>query len=51
MNNFTTWNGQDPMTLRIVGTGEYVKKECANLVRTFEDAVADHYEEIRQEHE
>lgn len=44
MKNFTTWNAMNPLTLRIKGTGEYVAKECANLVNTWEDAMADNYE-------
>lgn len=42
-----TWNGMDYLTISIRGSGEYVKKQCANLVNTFEDAAADHLEEIR----
>lgn len=51
MQNITTWNDNNPLTIKITGSGEYVKKECVNLVRTFNDAVADHEEEIRQEQE
>jgi len=51
MKNFMTWSGMNPLTLRIMGTGEYVAKECARLVDSFADAKADHLEEIRQDNE
>jgi hypothetical protein len=51
MQNFTTWNHNDPLTIKMTGTGEYIKKQCANLVQMFEDTNVDHLEEIRQEQE
>lgn len=51
MSNTMAWNGDNPLSLRIKGSGEFVKKMCANLVDSFEDAKADHYEEIRQDNE
>lgn len=51
MKNFMTWSGMNPLTLRIMGTGEYVAKECANLVNTFADAEADRLESIKQDYE
>lgn len=44
-----TWSGMNPLTLRIMGTGEYVTKELASLGNTFADAHADRLEEIRQD--
>jgi len=49
--NVTTFERNSPLSIRIVGSGEYVKKQCANLVDSFADAEADHYEEIRQDNE
>lgn len=49
MKNFITFSGQDPLSIRATGTGEYVKDECAKLVDTFADSRADALEEIRQD--
>lgn len=51
MKNATLFQRNNPLSIRIIGTGEYVKKECARLVDSFEQAEADHLEEIRQDHE
>ncbi len=49
MKNVTTWNGMDLLTLRIVGTGEYVKNALANLSNTWVEAQFTNEEELRQE--
>lgn len=51
MNDVMFWNGENPLSIRIKGSGEFVRKMCANLVDSFADARADHYEEIRQDNE
>lgn len=51
MNNITTFQRNNPLSIKITGSGEYVKKECANLVESFEHAEYDHLEEIRQSYE
>jgi len=51
IKNCISWSGSNPLSLRVSGTGEYVKKQCANLVESFAQAEADHYEEIRQDNE
>jgi len=51
LTNSMSWQGMNPLTLRITGSGEYVAKECANLVRTWDDAIYDREEEMRQEAE
>lgn len=51
MKNFTTFSLNNPLGIQITGTGEYVKKQCANLVNIFEEAKSDALEEIRQEQE
>jgi len=51
MNNITTFQRNNPLSIKIVGSGEYVKKECANLVDSFEQANYDHEEKIRQDNE
>ena len=49
MKNFMTWSGMNPLTIRIMGTGEYVAKECANLENTWADAMVDRDESILQD--
>ncbi len=49
--NFMTWSGMNPLTIRIMGTGEYVTKELANLERTWVEAQFTNEEEIRQDEE
>lgn len=51
LSNSMSWQGMNPLTLRIVGSGEYVAKECARLVTTWNDAIQDREEEFRQEAE
>ena len=51
MNNITTWLGNNPLTLTIKGSGQYVKEQCVNLVNIFRDAELEREEEFRQEGE
>lgn len=51
MRNSMMFSGQDPLSIRIVGSGEFVKRECAKLVDTFADMKADALEEIIQDME
>lgn len=51
MKNAMSWNREDPLSIRIQGTGEYVKEMCSKLVETFEQARQDRLEEIRQDYE
>jgi hypothetical protein len=51
MSNVTTFSGLNPMTLRMAGSGEYVKRECEHLVDLFDLAKFDLEEEIRQDYE
>ena len=51
MNDVMTFNRNNPLSISMRGSGEYVKKECANLVESFAQAEADHYEEMRQDSE
>ncbi len=51
MQNKITFSSFNPKTIRLTGTGEYVKKECRNLVETFKQAWEDHLAEIRQDNE
>jgi hypothetical protein len=44
MKNTTVFTLGDALSIRMVGTGEYVKRECAKLVETFENAEAEAYE-------
>ncbi len=46
-----TWSGMNPLTIRIMGTGEYVAKELANLSNTWVEAQFTKEEEIRQDEE
>lgn len=49
MQNRISWRGSDPLSISMVGSGEYVKEKCAKLVDMFENAEDDHEEEMRQE--
>jgi len=51
MQNAITFQRNNPLSIYMTGTGEFVKKECSRLVDTFEQANYDHLEEIRQEQE
>jgi hypothetical protein len=51
MSNSVTFSGLNPLTIRMAGTGEYIKKECEHLVDLFDLAEADHLEELRQDSE
>lgn len=51
MQNFMTWSGSNPLSIIIKGSGEFVKEQCANLVKSFEDAEDDKLEKIRQDNE
>lgn len=44
LKNCATWNGNDPLTLSVRGTGAFVSNFLSNLVRNFEEAEADNYE-------
>lgn len=41
--NFMTWQGMDPLTIRIMGSGEYVRNQVEGLVDTWRDAEVDNY--------
>lgn len=49
MKNLVTWSGMNPLTIRIKGTGEFVKKEVANLEYTWAEAMVDRDEQIAQD--
>lgn len=49
--NMTTSQGTDPLSIRITGTGEYVKEQCAHLVDFFYLVESDQREDIRQSYE
>ena len=49
MKNGTTFSGLDPLTLRISGSGEYVKNEVAHLVDLFDFAEFDFKQELSQD--
>ncbi len=51
MKNQTTFNGLNPLTIKMTGTGEYVKEQCAHLVDLFDYAEFNELEEIRQDNE
>lgn len=49
VKNCASWQGSDPLTLRITGTGTYLKETCSNLVKMFEDAEYDKELKIRSD--
>ncbi len=51
MKDITTWSNMNPLTIKMTGSGEYVKTTCANLPQMFQDAEYDNIEEKRMEAE
>lgn len=51
MKNFITFSGQDPLTIKATGSGEYIKNEVAHLVDLFALAEQEKLDEIRQDME
>lgn len=51
MQDKTTSLGTDPLSIRISGSGEYVKSQVEHLVDYFDFIEADHKEEMRQDAE
>lgn len=49
IKNCASWQSSDPLSLRITGTGAYLKKTCSNLVKMFEDAEYDKELEMRSD--
>ena len=46
MKNSMTFQLNNPLSIVCKGSGEFVKKECANLVKTFEEAEDNHLQDI-----
>lgn len=49
MKNSTTFQFNNPLSLNIQGSGEYVKRECEHLVDLWDMAEHDHLESIKQD--
>lgn len=49
IQDIASWQGSDPLTLRVTGTGEYVMNFLCNAVDNFYQAEQDHLEDIRQD--
>lgn len=51
MENSINFKFRDPLSIKIVGTGEYVKREVQYLEDLFDYAEHDHLEALRQDTE
>ncbi len=51
MKNCTMVNGLNPLSIRMTGSGEYVKKEVEHLVDLFDLIAFEREESIRQDNE
>lgn len=51
MKNAIMFSGQDPLSIRATGTGEYIKNELTHLVDLFDLALFEAEESIRQDYE
>jgi hypothetical protein len=49
VSNSVTFSGLNPLTIRVAGTGEYVKRECEHLVDLFDLAEFDHLQDLKRD--
>lgn len=47
--NSTTFSGGNPLSIRMIGSGEYVKEMSSRLVEMFDDLQFEKEEQIRQD--